>query len=83
MPTYEYHCSICDRRFEVRQGINDDPLSACPECGGSVRRLITGGSGFMVKGPGGIPAAAKPACGRESSCCGRETPCGKSGHCID
>jgi putative FmdB family regulatory protein len=47
MPIYEYkavgdaHCKLCRGRFEVRQGINDEPLSKCPECGAEVRRLFS------------------------------------------
>ena len=46
MPIYEYKalgkgCAYCQNRFEVRQGINDEPLKNCPKCGTSVRRLIS------------------------------------------
>ena len=47
MPIYEYkaagnaHCKLCKVRFEVRQGINDEPLSRCPECGAEVRKLFS------------------------------------------
>ena len=46
MPIYEYkaagdsHCDFCGDKFEVRQGINDEPLTRCPECGAEVRRLF-------------------------------------------
>ena len=33
MPIYEYECSACGARFELRQGINDnDSEKKCPEC---------------------------------------------------
>ncbi|NLG85550.1 MAG: hypothetical protein GX493_13345 [Firmicutes bacterium] len=51
MPTYEYECSKCGR-FEVFQRISEDPLSACPTCGGSVKRLIGGSAGIIFKGSG-------------------------------
>ena len=47
MPIYEYkskngvHCKLCKGRFEVRQGINDEPLKRCPECGAEIRRLFS------------------------------------------
>ena len=47
MPIYEYkskngaHCKLCKGRFEVRLGINDEPLKRCPECGAEVRRLFS------------------------------------------
>ena len=47
MPIYEYeskngvHCKLCKNKFEVRQGINDEPLKRCPECGAEIRRLFS------------------------------------------
>ena len=47
MPIYEYkaigdaHCELCQDRFEVRQGMNDEPLKRCPKCGSEVKRLIS------------------------------------------
>ena len=51
MPTYEYRCSGCKKDFEVVQRITDDPLQECPECGGSVERLIAA-TNFILKGGG-------------------------------
>jgi len=52
MPTYDYECRKCGHRFEAFQGINDKPLSKCPECQGAVKRLIGGGLGVIFKGSG-------------------------------
>ena len=52
MPTYEYKCKECEHSFEVFQSIKDEPLSVCPECGGSVRRILSGGAGVIFKGQG-------------------------------
>ena len=52
MPTYEYDCWGCGRRFERRQSITEEPLRSCPECGGEVHRLVSGGAGFIVRGEG-------------------------------
>jgi len=46
MPIYEYRavgkgCEYCQNRFEVRQGINEEPLKNCPRCGATIRRLIS------------------------------------------
>ncbi len=48
MPIYEYEailpeesCLHCGRGFETIQGMNDAPLTACPECGREVRRIIS------------------------------------------
>lgn len=51
MPIYEYQCDSCSYRFEVKQSIKDDPLSACTQCGKAVRRLISS-PGIMFKGSG-------------------------------
>ncbi len=45
MPVYEYEhtsepCRI-GKAFEVTQSIKDKPLTSCPECGQSVRKLIS------------------------------------------
>ena len=52
MPTYRYKCDKCGHEFEKFQSMKDKPLSECPECGGAVRRLISGGSGVIFKGSG-------------------------------
>lgn len=52
MPTYDYECSDCGHSFEAFQSMSDEPLSTCPECGGSVKRLIGGGTGIIFKGSG-------------------------------
>ncbi|MEO1203663.1 MAG: zinc ribbon domain-containing protein [Pseudomonadota bacterium] len=55
MPTYVYETipadtSVEPRRFEVFQRMNDDPLTADPDSGEPVRRIITGGIGIRLKG---------------------------------
>ena len=52
MPTYEYECRKCGLRFERQQGMTEAPLTQCPKCDGEVQRLISGGSGFILKGNG-------------------------------
>jgi len=52
MPTYEYEYSKCGHTFEVFQSIIDKPLSRCPKCKSSIRRLIHGGMGIIFKGSG-------------------------------
>jgi len=51
MPLYEYACESCNRTFEVMQRISESPLTQCPECGASVRKLISRTS-FQLKGTG-------------------------------
>ena len=54
MPLYEYECFLCGHRFERIQRVSDETVSDCPECGGSVRRLLSApalqfkGSGWYV-----------------------------------
>ena len=38
------------RRFEVKQGMNDSPLTRDPETGQRIRRVIAGGLGVIVTG---------------------------------
>ena len=52
MPTYEYRCADCSHEFECFQRMSDEPVSICPECGGSVERLISAGAGLLFKGEG-------------------------------
>jgi putative FmdB family regulatory protein len=52
MPTYEYKCSKCAHTFELFQSMTDAPRKRCPECGGKVERLISGGAGLLFKGSG-------------------------------
>lgn len=52
MPTYEYQCRACRRRFEARQSIRASPRRRCPQCGKQVDRLISAGAGFLFKGAG-------------------------------
>ena len=45
--------------FEVQQSMRDAPLTKHPETGLPVRRVITGGFGFVSKG-GSAPAHQRP-----------------------
>lgn len=51
MPTYEYACTECGERTEMSQRIGDDPLKACPICGGAVKKLFHT-AGIVFKGSG-------------------------------
>ena len=53
MPTYEYYCDACGKRFERFQSITAEPVRTCPRCGKRrVRRLIGAGAGIIFKGSG-------------------------------
>jgi putative FmdB family regulatory protein len=51
MPVYAYECRDCGVRFDRRQSFQDEALTVCPECEGSVHRLIQP-AGIIFKGSG-------------------------------
>ena len=51
MPTYEYQCTSCAHRFEIWQRMTDEPLTVCPECRGTIRRVFFP-AGIVFKGSG-------------------------------
>lgn len=73
MPIYEYQCTNCAHRFEVKQSIKDDPIKECMRCGKEVTKLISPpaimfkGSGWYITDysdkmkPGGSDTSDKPA----------------------
>lgn len=52
MPTYPYRCRACGHEFEEFQSMSDEPLTVCPQCGGEIHRVISGGAGLIFKGSG-------------------------------
>jgi len=52
MPTYEYECTRCGHRFERFQSMTDEPVKRCPKCRCKVKRILSGGAGFIFKGSG-------------------------------
>jgi putative FmdB family regulatory protein len=71
--TYEYICGACGHQWEAEQSIKDRPLEKCVSCGkSSAKRLVSGGTGFLLKGGGWYAdlyasANAKPAASSEKS----------------
>lgn len=51
MPIYEYQCLECNKKVEAVQKFSDAPLTACLECGGELKKLISNTS-FVLKGSG-------------------------------
>ena len=53
MPTYQYACTNPDGKheFEVVQSFTDAPVSECPECAATVRKVY-GSVGVVFKGSG-------------------------------
>jgi putative FmdB family regulatory protein len=66
MPTYLYKCQDCGHRFEHFQGFHDDPLEVCPDCQGTVRRVI-GNVGVTFKGSGFYRTDSREASKKKSS----------------
>ncbi len=69
MPTYQYRCADCSDELEVVQKFTDAPLTECPECTGTLRKVFSP-VGVVFKGSGfyatdnrtkGKTEAAKPA----------------------
>ncbi|MFZ3122110.1 MAG: FmdB family zinc ribbon protein [Thermodesulfovibrionales bacterium] len=62
MPIYEYECLNCAEVHEARQKFSDKPLSKCPKCSGTLKKLISNTS-FILKGTGWYKTdyASKPA----------------------
>ncbi len=62
MPTYDYVCSACGHEIEVVHGVHGHGPSACPRCGGPMRKSFTApavhfkGSGWAKKERGGSQA---------------------------
>jgi putative FmdB family regulatory protein len=77
MPAYEYQCLSCETHFEHRQKMSDRAIESCPQCGGSVRRLISGGAGVVSRGASSAPAP-RSACGAGEACCMSQSPCASS-----
>ena len=51
MPIYEYECIDCGETHEALRKFSDKPLSKCPKCGGTLKKLISNTS-FILKGTG-------------------------------
>ncbi|WP_166388559.1 FmdB family zinc ribbon protein [Catellatospora methionotrophica] len=81
MPTYQYACTACGHQLEAVQSFADEPLTECPTCEGTLRKLFSSvgvvfkGSGFYRtdsrgSGSGTTPAAAGSSSGSSSSSSG-------------
>lgn len=52
MPTYTYRCQGCNEVTEVKQSIQDLPLTHCLKCNGQINRIITADVSIQFKGSG-------------------------------
>ena len=51
VPTYQYRCTECGEDLEVVQKFSDEPLTVCPTCQGSLRKVFSP-VGIVFKGSG-------------------------------
>lgn len=61
MPLYDFHCSTCDKTFELLTKASSTPV--CPECGSSMEKQVS-----CPTAPGqsaGIIASARSQAARE------------------
>ncbi len=65
MPIYEYQCESCQEVVEAMQGLADKPLTTCPACAGSLKKLISRSS-FQLKGGGWYADGYSSASGAKS-----------------
>jgi len=50
---YDYTCLSCENLWEETQNLNDPVIEICPKCGVmEAKRLISGGTSFVLKGGG-------------------------------
>ena len=73
MPTYTYRIvdpapRAGERTFELRQSINDPPLTAHPDTGEPVERVITGGLPPLTTPTGGVEPTISGGCGPTCGC---------------
>ena len=80
MPVYEYECSGCEKVFEVQQRMSDAPLTTCPECEGSLRKLMSMSS-FQLKGGGWYADGYSSTSKSDSASTGSAPSCPASGGC--
>jgi putative FmdB family regulatory protein len=75
LPTYEYRCRDCGEHLEVVQSFRDDPLTDCPACGGSLRKVFSA-IGITFKGSGFYKTDSRAGSGGKGS--GSSTSSGES-----
>jgi putative FmdB family regulatory protein len=49
MAHYDYECPECLLVAEVTHGMNESPEIKCEKCGTVMKKIITGGAGFIMK----------------------------------
>jgi putative FmdB family regulatory protein len=75
MPTYEYQCTDCGRRFDVVQSFSDAALTTCEECGGTLRKVFSA-VGVVFKGSGFYKTDSRPSGAKPDSSSGESSSTG-------
>ena len=84
MPLYVYRCKQCGQRLEKIQHFKSKPEVVCPNCQGTLERVLTApsfnfkGSGWYVNDYGGKSAAPEPVSAPAAAPAKAKTPCGGS-----
>jgi putative FmdB family regulatory protein len=65
MPTYQYACTSCGERLEAVQKFSDDPLTECPACAGTLRKVFSA-VGVVFKGSGFYKTDSRSRSGSKS-----------------
>ena len=66
MPTYEYECDACGHNFDEFQYFSDDPLTVCPRCEGTLKKVFNS-PGISFKGSGFYKNDSRSASSSSSS----------------
>ncbi|GHJ50391.1 hypothetical protein Cs7R123_77330 [Catellatospora sp. TT07R-123] len=88
VPTYQYACTACGHQLEAVQSFADEPLTQCPTCEGTLRKLFSAvgvvfkGSGFYRTdsrgGSGSSPASGSSSSSTSTSSSGSASSAGSS-----
>ena len=82
MPTYHYRCNECGFEHEAMQSMSEAPLTTCSSCGeDELKRIISAGAGFVLKGSGFYNTDYKNSCKAENNTVPAAAPCCAGGSC--
>jgi putative FmdB family regulatory protein len=89
VPTYEYACESCGKRYEKREGFDAPARQKCQHCGKTVNRVLFAppivfkGSGFYKTDSRGTSSASTDSGPGSSSGNGHGHPHGPDGSHVD
>ncbi len=77
MPTYQYACTACGEQHEAVQAFSDAPLTECPACSGTLRKVFSA-VGVVFKGSGFYKTDSRSSAKSDSAPAAKSEPGGKS-----